>query len=102
MLGIIAENREQIAELCRLHYVRQLCVFGSAVRDDFEPGRSDIDLLVDFADNKQFRYAPNFFALQRSLAGLLARDVDLVIAGSIKNPYLRENIESEAQVVYAA
>jgi predicted nucleotidyltransferase len=99
---LITENRDKIIELCRKHHVRQLSVFGSAVRDDFDPAQSDVDLLVDFAPEPEFRYAPNFFALKHSLTQLLSREVDLVIAGSVKNPYLLRNIEGEAQVLYAA
>ncbi len=102
MQPVITENREKIAELCRTHHVRRLSVFGSAVREDFDPSRSDVDLLVDFVEDPGFRYAPNFFALQRSLAQLLAREVDLVIGGSIRNPYLLASIESDTQVLYAS
>ncbi len=102
MQPIITENREKIAELCRRHHVRRLSVFGSAVRDDFDPARSDVDFLVEFAEPLQVRYAQNFFALQRSLAGLLARDVDLVIAGTIRNPYLLSSIRGDLQELYAA
>ncbi len=102
MQSIITENREKIAELCRTHHVRRLSVFGSAVRDDFDPARSDVDFLVEFGLSDGFRYAPNFFDLQRSLADLLARDVDLVIEGSIKNPYLLKSIEDDLQALYAA
>ena len=102
MQAIITENREKIAELCRQHHVRRLSVFGSAARDDFDPARSDVDFLVEFPERMEVRYAPNFFALQRSLAGLLARDVDLVIAGTIRNPYLLSSMRSDLQELYAA
>ncbi len=74
MQPIITENREKIAELCQTHHVRRLSVFGSAVRDDFDPERSDVDLLVEFASDGHFRYAPNFFSLQRCLSSLLVRE----------------------------
>jgi predicted nucleotidyltransferase len=102
MQPIITENREKIAELCRAHHVRRLSVFGSAVRDDFDPERSDVDLLVDFAVSPKIHFAANFFALQKSLAQLLQRDVDLVADGSIRNPYLLRNIQGDAQVLYAS
>jgi predicted nucleotidyltransferase len=47
MHPLIENNREAIARLCRLHGVRSLEAFGSILRDDFDAGRSDVDVLVD-------------------------------------------------------
>jgi uncharacterized protein len=47
MLPLIENRRAEIAELCRRFRVRRLDVFGSAARGgDFDPARSDVDLLV--------------------------------------------------------
>ena len=40
---------EQIAEFCRKWGIRKLSFFGSVVRDDFDPERSDVDVLVEFS-----------------------------------------------------
>ncbi len=101
MQSIITENREKIAELCRTHHVRRLSVFGSAVRDDFDPERSDVDLLVEF-DPSQEGYAKNYFSLLFSFDQLLGREVDLVVDSAIRNPYLRSSIESDKVTLYAA
>ena len=45
MHRIVSENRERIAELCRLYDVRRLSVFESAVRSDFDAARSEVDLI---------------------------------------------------------
>ena len=42
-----AEPEQPIAEFCRRHGVRRLSVFGSILRDDFNP-QSDVDVLVEF------------------------------------------------------
>jgi predicted nucleotidyltransferase len=102
MQPIITENREKIAELCRQHHVRSLSVFGSAVRDDFDPTRSDVDLLVDFKPLSDLDYAPNFFSLLRSFDRLFGRRVDMLTDPSIRNPYLRKSIESDKVSLYAA
>lgn len=39
---------ERIAEFCRKWGIRKLSFFGSVVRDDFDPERSDVDVLVEF------------------------------------------------------
>jgi predicted nucleotidyltransferase len=48
MHPLIENNREAIARLCRLHGVRSLEAFGSILRHDFDAGRSDVDVLVEF------------------------------------------------------
>ena len=102
MQSIITENREKIAELCRTHHVRRLSVFGSAVRDDFDPERSDVDLLVEFESVNEFLYAPNFFSLLRGFDSVFGRQVDLLTESSIRNPYLRSAIEQDKVALYAA
>ena len=44
----IDEKREEIAEACQRYGIERLFIFGSALRDDFRHGDSDIDLLVEF------------------------------------------------------
>lgn len=44
----IEEERDQLAKLCRQHGVRRLALFGSALGEDFDPERSDLDFLVEF------------------------------------------------------
>ena len=41
-------DREKIAEFCRARGIRRLSLFGSVLRDDFDPDRSDIDVLAEF------------------------------------------------------
>lgn len=102
MQRIITENRDKIIELCKTHHVRRLSVFGSAVRDDFDPAMSDLDMLVEFDESGDFRYAPNFFELQKLLAATLARKVDLVIADTVRNSIVLHNIKFDEKVLYAA
>jgi predicted nucleotidyltransferase len=50
MIAVIAQHRQELRDLSRRFGVRRLEVFGSAVRRaDFDPARSDIDFLVEFA-----------------------------------------------------
>ena len=49
MLQLIEMRRRDIAELCGRFHVNRLAVFGSATRGaDFDPVRSDVDLLVTY------------------------------------------------------
>ena len=47
MVDLLSDRRKAIAELCRRFGVQRLDVFGSALREDFRAGESDIDFLVE-------------------------------------------------------
>jgi predicted nucleotidyltransferase len=102
MQPFIEEKREEIAELCRKHHVRRLSVFGSAVRDDFNPATSDVDLLVEFDPEIPPNYSKNYFSLQDSMVGLFGRQVDLIRDGVIRNTYRLQSINEDKVLIYAA
>ncbi len=102
MQEFIIAKREEIAELCRKHHVRRLCVFGSAARDDFNPETSDVDLLVEFDDASIERPARNFFSLEDGMVSLFGRKVDLIAEGTVRNPYLLRHIDEDRKQLYAA
>jgi predicted nucleotidyltransferase len=102
MIPLIEQNRDKIAELCRAHHVRRLSVFGSAVRDDFDLERSDIDLLVEFYDLPAGRMARNYFSLANALSDLFHRPVDLVEPQALKDPHIRREVEATQATLYAA
>jgi predicted nucleotidyltransferase len=96
----IAAKQAEIVELCRAHHVRRLSVFGSAVRDDFDPEKSDVDVRVEFEDDAD-QSVKDYFALHDKLAEMFGRKVD-VITSEIENPYLRKIIENTQVTLYAA
>lgn len=102
MQTFLTENREAIAAICRAHHVRRLAVFGSAVRDDFDPERSDVDLRVEFGDIPLANYAQNYFALLQQLEDLLGRRVELLSRPVLSNSYFRREIEATQVTFYAA
>lgn len=102
MQPIITENREKIAELCRAHHVRRLSVFGSAVRNDFDLERSDVDLIVEFEPLPYPVSVENYWKLEEALIVLFARRVDLIQEGKIRNPYLLSSIRDDQKTLYAA
>jgi len=101
MHPLVESNREAIATLCRLHGVRKLEVFGSILRDDFDPERSDVDVLVEFEPRKATSFS-NFLGLKESLESLLGRPVDMLELRAIRNRRLRYYIEKSKSPVYAA
>jgi uncharacterized protein len=68
----------------------------------FDPLRSDVDFLVEFEPDLPGRALDVFFGLKEALESLFGRSVDLVIAGAVKNPFLRDSIERSRETIYAA
>ena len=102
---IIQRHLPEIADLCRAHDVERLDVFGSAARgdDDFDPARSDVDLLVRFKGNLDRRQASvKIRDLGPALEKLLGRRVDLVREGDIANPYILRTVEEDRIPIYEA
>lgn len=72
MHAIIETRRSELAELCRRFRVRRLDLFGSAARDDFDRGRSDVDLLVEFEPDPPPNAFDAYFGLKEALEALFA------------------------------
>jgi len=100
--GILHKHEREIKELCVRLGVRRLEVFGSAVTGDFDLSHSDFDFLYDFNDRHSRDLATRFFELKEGLEALLGRDVDLVYAAGIDNPYLLRKVNAQRRVLYAA
>ena len=98
-MGIVEKNIDKIRTLCENHRVSTLFVFGSIPTPKFSK-TSDIDFLVDFSDVDLYNYADNYFDLKKSLEILLKREVDLLEDKAIKNPYLRQSIDSSKKLIY--
>ena len=103
MLPLIEQHRPEITALCRRFGVRRLAVFGSAARErDFDPARSDVDLLVEFEPISPGAYVDVYFGLKEGLEQVFGRPVDLVADAAIRNPYFRQGIEQSKALLYAA
>ena len=102
MVAVIEDKLEGVFELCRRRKVVHLYAFGSALRDDFRPGQSDIDLLVEFAPMDGYARAQEYFDMLDELEALFGTKVDLVMAGAVKNRYIAADIERTKHMLYAA
>jgi hypothetical protein len=102
MQPIVAKKLPEVAELCRRFHVRRLDLFGSAVTEDFDPKRSDIDLLVEFDMKAPLRALEQYFGFKEALEALFGRPVDLVSQRAVRNPYLRRSIEEQRETLFAA
>jgi len=92
-----------MAAFCRRWKVRELAVFGSALREDFRP-ESDIDLLVTFEPDANWGLLEQT-AMESELATLLGRRVDLVSRRAVEqssNWIRRKAILESAETVHVA
>ena len=87
---------------CRKYDVARLDIFGSAVRSDFDPTRSDLDFLVEFNNFTVNNAADRFFDFLFDLEKLFGRKIDLVSDSAIRNPYFRRSVDAERVNLYAA
>jgi uncharacterized protein len=99
MYAITPNLRDAISALCREFYVAELLVFGSAVRDDFDPARSHLDLLVTFEQDAPIGLL-EFASLEGKLGEGMGRKVDLISKRGLK-PRIRDRVLAEAKPIYA-
>ncbi len=98
----IGVSMSAIKAFCDRWQVGELSLFGSVLREDFDPD-SDIDVLIRFRSKR----TPGLFGMakmQGELADLFARRVDLVSRAAVeesRNYIRRKAILESAQVVYA-
>ncbi len=120
MTRLVEDKRDEIAGICRRYEVARLQVFGSAAAalrqaqdggtepvegaaGDFDPARSDVDLIVEFHPGVELGpWMARYFDLRRDLQDLLKTSVDLVMAGAVRNPYFAREVERTRALVYAA
>ena len=89
----------EISRLCKAHNVKSLYAFGSVLTDHFNT-ESDIDLIVDFSSIPVEDYADNYFDFKFSLQDVLKRPIDLLEEKAIKNPYFKQSVNQQRQLIY--
>ncbi len=95
----IEQHLDEIIRLCREYGIARLEIFGSAVTDDFDPDRSDVDFLIEFPDS--FDY-DRYFDLKEQLEAVLGREIQLISREFLRNPYFIHAVETTKQPLYAA
>jgi predicted nucleotidyltransferase len=100
VLARFGADRQAVAEFCRRNGIRQLAVFGSALRDDFTP-ESDVDLLVEFEPGQKVSLF-DMACMEMELEEII-RDhrVDLRTVGDLSRRF-RDRVVAEAEAVYDA
>jgi hypothetical protein len=88
----LQHRRDTLHEIAARHGASNLRLFGSVARGEERPD-SDVDLLIDLADDRGFG---DYLALAEELEGALHRKVDLVLSRSL-SPHFRPYIEADAR-----
>jgi hypothetical protein len=90
----------KLAAFCQRWKVSELALFGSALREDFDPAHSDMDVLVEFPPGAGLDFF-DLLTMTEELEAMFERRVDLVTKRSLR-PRLRDAVLKEARVLYAA
>jgi predicted nucleotidyltransferase len=80
---------EEIAAFCRKWGIKRLSFFGSVVRDDFDPERSDVDVLVELRPDTKARGLA-FFGAEIELSEIFGRKVELLQPTEISRWMIKE------------
>ena len=98
---------EKLAAVCRKYHVRVVEAFGSAVRDDFDPDSSDVDLLVLFDREKRRAWLAEHgglasLRLHDEMEEVFGRPCDVVNIDAVENPYFLHQAMKHREPLYAA
>ena len=99
----LSPYREPLAAFAGRWMIRELALFGSALRDDFGP-ESDVDVLVTFEEGETWSLL-DLVQMKLELEDLFGRSVDVIGRSAVErspNWIRREAILGSAQTVYAA
>lgn len=99
----VSVDMRKLQAFCERRGIRELALFGSALRADFRPD-SDIDVLVSFRAGIT-PTLDDYTDMVNELSELFGRRVDLVYRRIIErdsNYLLRRSILNSARVIYAA
>ena len=99
-MNFLNQYNAQIVDLCRRYSVERLFAFGSVLTDRFND-ESDVDLIVDIADESPLEYADNYFNLKFGLSDLFGRPVDLLENKALRSAQMRKHIDESKQLIYA-
>ncbi|HBK88993.1 MAG: nucleotidyltransferase domain-containing protein [Cyclobacteriaceae bacterium] len=100
LMTLIQKRYSDFVDLCREHKVNKMYAFGSSITDGFDPESSDIDIVVSVDIDDPADRGEALLSLWDKLEVLFERKVDLLTEDSIKNPYLKSNINRTKKLIY--
>lgn len=94
----ITLDRAKLATFCQKHGIRKLSLFGSILREDFNPERSDVDFLVEFLPETRIGYF-ELVRMENELSATIGRKADLRTPQELSK-YFRQEVIDEAITQY--
>ena len=92
--------KEKIEDFFRRWKIKEMAIFGSALREDFGL-HSEIDLLVTFSEEAPWSLF-DWAEMIEELKKMTGREIDLVDRESIRNPFKRRSILSRMEAIRGA
>ena len=98
----LLQHMDQVRQECKINEVSKLYAFGSIVDGRFKQGKSDIDLLIEFDNNKvsQKDQAKNMLRLWINLQKLLNCKVDLVSRNTVNGVYFKKYLALYKELIF--
>ena len=96
----IKSNRDTFYQICLENQITELYAFGSSVTNNFDISKSDIDLLVEINEKEPLVRGELLMNLWDKLEYFFQKKVDLLTPSSLKNPYLKNNIDKNKVLIY--
>jgi predicted nucleotidyltransferase len=88
-------------QLCeKSKVVKKLYFFGSALTPRFDAASSDIVVLIETEDITPEEKGESLIVLWDDLENLFNRKVDLLTENSLRNPFLKKEIEQTRKLIY--
>jgi len=97
----ITIDRGLLDDFCRRWQIAEMALFGSVLREDFEP-ESDVDVLVRFRPESGWGLLDQV-AMESELSQIVGRDVDLITRSAVErspNRIRRDAILRSAETIY--
>jgi uncharacterized protein len=99
---ILDPKRNEIDAVCQRWGIRRLDLFGPILRDDFDPARSDVDI-VAYYQNEAPSQLNTVFDEREELQAIVGYPVDLLNYAQLlqhRNPYRRQSILESRRAYY--
>jgi predicted nucleotidyltransferase len=100
LMTLIQARLTDFVGLCRSHKVSKMYAFGSSITDRFDPEKSDIDIVVKVDIDDPIERGEALISLWDKLEAVFDRKIDLLTEDSIRNPYLKANINRTKRLIY--
>jgi len=96
---LLKQHATEFLLLCKTHQVKYLYAFGSSITDHYTPD-SDIDLVIEVDEPDPLNRGELLLSFWMETESLFNKKIDLLTPDSIRNPYLKKQIESTKKLIY--